>query len=399
VATVYSALNSRTPQVDFRLFRYGAGAYQEYPDDFTTLERGRGYFFISKSSLSINMGNQIAPSNHRSDLEQIALQTGWNLIGNPYPVMINWGNVKTLNGFTTDAIRWNGSGWVPVGDILPFQGVFVFVNTATNLTIPFHGQTAPGGRTEDEFSTNLADANWLVKLNLRQGEIDNSLNGVGMHPEASVETDRFDFYHPPRFANYAELHFPHPQHMLGAFARDVVPTTDEFVWRFTAEASLDDEAELYWNNTEFGNNDIELFLYDVRNNKVVNMREEDRYAFSPGQSKEFKVYYGVDIREKIGPDQIEVFAPYPNPFGLKEPVKFAIGLPEGMPRYAVEMVIRNSMGQSVFNYADDLTPGVHTVSWDGRQPGGDTPPQGFYVYTVKAGNRNFTGKILFLNNQ
>jgi hypothetical protein len=130
------------------------------------------------------------------------------------------------------------------------------------------------------------------------------------------------------------------------------------------------------------------------------MREENRYAFAPNQSKQFKIYYGVDIRGRIGPDEIQVLAPYPNPFGLKQPVTFSIGLPEnpGSKKYAVNLVIRNSMGQQVFTYGDQLNPGIHTVTWDGRRPDGETNAQGFYVYTVKAGNRTFTGKILFLNS-
>jgi hypothetical protein len=392
----------------YRIFRYeSTQSYAEGPGDFNTIDRGKGYFIIqaaNRSNVVLKMGPQQAPSNHRASLQQLTLHNGWNLIGNPYTVPINWDNVKAFpgnNGGSLGQLKvYSSSGYANATQLEPFQGAFVNITGNQTVTIPFLGQTTPGGREKPEFVTDISQPNWKVGLAISQGDLTSQLSEFGMHPVAAVQFDETDDFNPPPLFDFVEINFPHPEHQLGAFATDIVNPQPEYVWRFNADVSQPDDAELSWNNKLFGNNNVELYLYDVQNNRVINMREDNRYVFTPNQSKQFKIYYGVDIRERIGPDEIQVLAPYPNPFELKQPVTFSIGLPEnpGSKKYAVNLVIRNSMGQQVFAYGDQLTPGIHTITWDGRRPDGQANTQGFYVYTVKAGNRTFTGKILFLNS-
>lgn len=392
----------------YRIFRYESSqSYVEGPGDFNTIDRGKGYFIIqaaNRSTKVLTMGSQQAPNNNRSSLYQMSLHNGWNLIGNPYTVPINWDDVKAFTGNNGSALGqlkvYNSSGYSNATQLEAFQGAFVNVTGNQTVTIPFLGQTTSGGREKPEFVTDISQPNWKAGLTISQGELTNQLSEFGMHPVASVAFDETDDFNPPPLFDFVEINFPHPEHQLGAFATDIVNPQPEYVWRFNADVSLPDVAELSWNHELFGANNLELYLYDVQTNRVINMREENRYAFAPNQSKQFKIYYGVDIRERIGPDEIQVLAPYPNPFGLKQPVTFSVGLPEnpGSRKYAVNLVIRNSMGQQVFTYADQLNPGIHELTWDGRRPDGEASAQGFYVYTVKAGNQTFTGKILFLNS-
>jgi len=392
----------------YRLWRYESNqSYAEYPADFNTIDRGKGYFIILAQPLNtvvLKMGSQQAPSNQRSSLFQMTLHNGWNLIGNPYTVPINWDDVKNFTGNNGSALGtlkiYGSSGYQNVTQLEPFQGAFVNVTGNQTISIPFLGQTTPGGREKPEFVTDISQPNWKVSLTMRQNNLVNQLSEFGMHPVAAAGADETDDFNPPPFFDFVEINFPHPEHPLGAFATDIVNPQPEYVWRFNADISQPDDVELSWNHELFGNNNLELYLYDVQNNRVINMREENRYVFSPDQSRQFKIYYGVNIRERIGPDEINALAPYPNPFEVNQPVTFSIGLPEnqGNKKYSVNLVIRNSMGQPVFSYGDQLYPGIHDITWDGRRPDGEANAQGFYVYTVKAGNRTFTGKILFLNS-
>ncbi len=392
----------------YRIFRFeSTGNYAEGPDAFNTIERGRGYFIIqaaNRSNVVLKMGSQTAPNNHRGSLYQMALTSGWNLIANPYTVPINWDDVKAFPGNTGGSLGqlkvYGSSGYSNATQLEPFQGAFVNITGNQNPTIPFLGQTTPGGRQKPEFVTDIGQPNWKVGLTIRQGELVNQLSEFGMHPVAQVGADETDDFNPPPLFDFVEINFPHPEHQLGAFATDIVNPQPEYVWRFNADVGQPDDAELSWINDLMGNNNLELYLYDVQTNRVINMREENRYTFNPDQSKQFKLYYGINIRERIGPDEIQVLTPYPNPFSLKQPVTVSIGLPENPSnsKYAVNLVIRNSMGQPVFSYGDQLSPGIHNLTWDGRRPDGEASAQGFYVYTVKAGNHTFTGKILFLNS-
>jgi hypothetical protein len=393
----------------YRLFRWEAGsqAYDEYPN-FNIVDRARGYFLIQsadRNTVVLKMGSQTAPANSRASLYQMQLSDGWNLIGNPYTVPINWDDVKDFTGNNGGAlgtlkIYSGSSGWQDAIQLEPFQGAFVNATGDQTVTIPFFGQTTSGGREKPEFVTDISQPNWKVSLTLRQGDLTNQLSKFGMHPVAAVHVDETDDFNPPPLFDFVEINFSHPEHPLGAFATDIVNPQPDYVWRFNADVSRPDDTELLWNNELFGNNNIELYLYDVQTNRIINMREENRYLFSPDQSRQFKIYYGVNIRERIGPDEINVPPPYPNPFEVNQPVTFSIGLPEnpGSKKYAINLVIRNSMGQPVFTYGDQLDPGIHNITWDGRRPDGEGNAQGFYLYTIKAGNRTFTGKILFLNS-
>jgi hypothetical protein len=402
----------------YRLVEYDNSSkeWTEYPD-FNTIARGRGYFIIMNSDISavkLKMGSQKSETNNRSSLAtmyDLVLQPGWNLIGNPYPVAIDWNDVLTLNsnptGVAGELKVWGGSADegsysnLANGELAAYQGAFVLHSgsSAVTLNVPFLGQTSPGGRIHQEaFTKNLADQKWRLPLELRQGENEYLLGGLGMHPEADASIDRFDDFNAPAFGEPFEINFTHPEHKWGDFARDIVPTSSNHVWRFTVKSGETENSELNWDNTGFGDNDIELYLYDVRRNTIVDMREDAKYKFSSAQSKEFKIYYGHDLRERIGPDEIAVDKPYPNPFTSKEGVKIIVGLPDNLvTSYAVEMTIRNSVGLEVHNQKNNLSPGLHTLTWTGRKAENELQPSGFYFYTIKVGAQSFTGKVILTN--
>ena len=60
-----------------------------------------------------------------------------------------------------------------------------------------------------------------------------------MHPDALSSKDRYDEITVPRFFDYLEINFMHPEYPAPKFARDVVPTQDQFVWDFVVENNLD----------------------------------------------------------------------------------------------------------------------------------------------------------------
>ncbi len=83
---------------------------------------------------------------------------------------------------------------------------------------------------------------------------------------------------------------------------------------------------------------------------------------------------------------------YPNPFNPTTTINIA--LPEASN---VVLTIYNALGQEVRTLKTDyLNAGNYSVTWDGMDNSGNTISSGLYIYTMTAGNHNFSKKMLML---
>ncbi len=83
---------------------------------------------------------------------------------------------------------------------------------------------------------------------------------------------------------------------------------------------------------------------------------------------------------------------YPNPFNPTTTINFA--LPEAGN---VALTIYNALGQEIRTLKTDyLNAGNYSVTWDGLDNAGNGIPSGIYIYTMTAGNHNFSKKMLML---
>jgi len=83
---------------------------------------------------------------------------------------------------------------------------------------------------------------------------------------------------------------------------------------------------------------------------------------------------------------------YPNPFNPTTTIAFA--LPEANN---VVLTIYNALGQEIRTLKTDyLNAGNYSVTWDGLDNSGASIPSGLYIYTMTAGDQNFSKKMLML---
>ncbi|SVA60669.1 uncharacterized protein METZ01_LOCUS113523, partial [marine metagenome] len=95
---------------------------------------------------------------------------------------------------------------------------------------------------------------------------------------------------------------------------------------------------------------------------------------------------------KLIPDQFALHQNYPNPFNPKTDIRF--DLPEASQ---VEIVIFNLMGKKIRTISSgEMTPGYHSLIWDGTNDLGTLAATGMYFYTISAGDFRATKKMLFL---
>jgi hypothetical protein len=78
------------------------------------------------------------------------------------------------------------------------------------------------------------------------------------------------------------------------------------------------------------------------------------------------------------PESYYLAANYPNPFNPETRIEFHL------PKTTrVELSVYNLLGQRVSTLVNGvLSPGEHSVSWDGRDAQGNSQPSGIYFYRI-----------------
>ncbi|HEX8041875.1 MAG TPA: T9SS type A sorting domain-containing protein, partial [Chryseosolibacter sp.] len=387
VGVIFNEFSALTNKVDYRLITYGTtNKWAEYPDDFSTMSRGLGYFINVKSdpgSIPLFNGLQ-APANSRSTLFQVNLKAGWNMVGNPYLTPISWDDVATLNGLSgTEAqLKTFSSGSYSNDQTLAaYEGGFVFMSAAKTISIPFLGQTSSGGRRGvPTLGEDISAESWALPLLINQGELSYTLGGIGMAPDANVSIDNYDDLTPPRFINFLEMNFSHPEHIAGNFTREIVPTQQNYTWEFTVNSNLQGMAELDWNNAPLAASAKDLFLLDISTQQLVNMKETGTFRFDPKESSRFRIYYGDNLN--LAPERVQLGKAYPNPTSGSTSIPFS--LPEtGGLNQSVSLQIMDAMGRPVLTVKEgQFNPGYYEAAFDAKEL-----MNGFYTYRLSVKNR------------
>ena len=285
------------------------------------------------------------------------------MIGNPYLTAINWSDVVAFNSLTGTANqlkKYSGGNYSNGTSLSPFEGGFVQVGADIQISIPFQGQTAPGGRQTEMI---FGDGDWVLPITLRQNELENTFGGIGMHKRASVSFDALDDINAPRFFDYLEMNFDHPDHYAKKFARDVVPTQEEYVWQFTVDSNVKGEAQLTWDNIDFANSEKELYLLDETAQTLVNMRETKRFIFNPSVSSRFTVFFGTNVKSKIKPSKVVLGNAFPNPTTGITTIPFS--LPDYTTGYQVQLEVFDMMGRKINTIIKGIfNPGFYNSEWD-----------------------------------
>lgn len=396
VSTIFDELGA-PDKSKWRLLTYkDQSSWAEYPADFTTLSTGVGYFINALNPPTIAIEGATSPNYNKQNQFSKDLQPGWNLIGNPYPFTVTWAEVLAASGNPTGVAsikNFNGT-YAVTTQLKAYEGGFVFNSGSNKVTVKFPITAAgAGGRMEGALPSDIDADNWVAPISLTVGNLTSTLGGVGMNPQASESVDDFDDVTAPRFIDYVEMNFPHPEHFAKNLDRDIVPTADEHTWEFTVDSNLDGQASLSWDNTAFGEGGKELYLFDEALQELVDMRASDRYAFDKGVSTRFKVYYGTGLEAKIKPSRVTLGKAYPNPTSGKSVIGFT--LPENSGGYQVTVDVYDILGNKAATLVNGrYTAGFYSTEWDAS----DRAADGVYIYRLVVGGQNgseaHAGKII-----
>ena len=357
----------------WRLFEYTTTGNKEKKSG--TLERGKGYWFIKSTPVDISTGagSMALPNNEAFG---IALDTGWNLIGNPYTFSVSMEDIRTYAKncditFNTEAtITYNDGNLITQNatELRPYEGVFIKVDSPDTLYIPYELNMPTcntGGRIAAPLSVdNPIDAPaWWVPLHIQAGGLRNELGGLGMHPLASINTDDFDGSNVPRFQDYIDVNFKDQTENI---AKDITATASEYTWAFEVQTSLiGEEVTLEWDNTYFGDNGKTLWLLDERTKQLTDMRLHKNYSFTGEASRPFSIYFGDldQLQATVLPEQASLGMPYPNPNQGFFKVPFI--LPKGRTSYQVSLTLHDVAGKQIAEILQEKMPaGLYEASID-----------------------------------
>ena len=408
ISTVFSELGD-ADNTKWRMIRYkdDNSDWDQYPTNFSSFKQGDGYFINVKTppSTGVRIEGTVAPSNNKTSLFPLTLKPGWNQIGNPYTFPMKWSEVLAANTNTstvTTCKTFSNGSYISGDQIAAYEGAFI-LNTGTiavNISVPIvtslsGGRVASDSQPEPKQELyDIGQEEWIVPISIKAGEIENLFGGVGMRNGASLSVDEFDDFNPPPIAEYVEMSFPHPEHFIKKSTRDVVPVQQEYKWEFTIDTNLDEPFELRWDNTKFGDNEKELFLFDTNNGTLVDMRKQDIYRSANGKSTKFELHFGENLEGKIMPNQIFLGDAYPSPGSGDISIPFT--LPENQTSFKVGLDIFDQLGRKITNLVDQSLPsGFYTSIWESNKA---YLNDGIYVYklTVVNGRKveNYTKKII-----
>ena len=345
---------------------------------------GEGYFFIAEEPREIRVGEAVL---NTQDPFTINLRAGWNLIGNPYNVDLDWNSILETNG-VTDQVRSlrvfdpeNPETWPESTLLQKFEGAFVQADQDINLTVSFMDVPNSAGRSSTAGRTK-SGPEWLVPITVEQGS-KRRTGGVGMDATATHALDRFDELVLPRWIEFLELNFPHPGEKFGNYNTDVVPLSESGNWSFEVSSSQAGPATLRWDANDVAVATMKLF--DVQNAKVIDMTQQSSYEFQVQGTAQFKLMYSSSQGAAFEFEKIRTYDVYPNP--VTTSFKIPMTIPNRQGDQTVSVSITDVSGQLVWSGQPiAVHPGFHEVEVE--RPSGVGP--GIYLYKVIVRNATTT---------
>ena len=381
-------------KTQWRLFHFKGNKYIEYPDNITTLELGKGYWFNAKEKIDIKPGAGELSKANQSTPFQITFEKGWNQIGNPYPFNIDWNVIKNANQVAGLNGLWLfEKGAYAKKDVLAtWKGAFVFSDNGGTVNFPVTAKTLTAGKIKaNELLPKIDEEAWLLPLALSFNGMD-QISSIGMHPDANTSKDRFDEITMPRFIDYLEMDTYHEEFFAHNFSSDIVPTTSTASWIFTvASSQKGNEATIVWDHQALFNSHAKIALLDLQTQTLVDMKTTGIYRFSWTEGRQFKILYSKD--GELLPGITLLGNAYPNPFNAAVTIPFMLQQDEAN----LEVVIYDMLGRKVkVITTPNNKAGIHNLEWTGGNEQGDAVESGMYFYQLRSekGTLSSTKRLL-----
>lgn len=402
---------------EWRFLRYKQGKNLDYLNDelrISEVRPGEGYWFISKNEIKFVLDEEGIKSFDYSLTKPFKLQLkqGWNQIGNPFPINLNWNHIVSLptnvsaSALLSKLYALSGQLESPFKEtdlLAKYEGGFVFADEDTEVLFPVtvseYTEDAPTALSVTRSSTmaseeyQTTETNWLLPIELTQGELINKESGIGMNRSARYGKDSYDRVTMPRFAEYVELN-ARAENFAFDLSKSIVPSQSEFVWRLTVASSSDEAVVLKWNPQTIYNLNATLILHDESTNTLLNMAKVSSYTTTSDAN--ITIYYTTNQVAEF--EQIKLGEAFPNPFThtLSIPVDFSLYEPSNAQLSITDLQGR-TLVRKEFQF-EGGERGLSNIEWNGLTTNGESLQPGMFMYTVSIVRKDYTavykGKII-----
>jgi hypothetical protein len=200
-----------------------------------------------------------------------------------------------------------------------------------------------------------------------------------MNELASEEYDVYDGLSMPSFfGTYLDVN--HAKQWNGnSFSKDIVPTAENYIWNFSLASSGEETIITFsWDNSYFQGSHKQLYLWDVTQQRSVDMKQQSSYTFEKNLSNRFKVVFGSEdfVKKNTDVTELVLHRLWPNP--AHDDVNIGFTLPRTRPEHDVNLEMVDTMGRKVRKFSRSFPAGYNLVNWN---CGSEAP--GLYLVTIK----------------
>ncbi len=366
-----------------------------------------------------------------SAADSLAVERGFNLVGNPYGATIDWDDgvnwTKTnmdntiyiwdpsASGGFGEYKYWNGfAGSLGDGLIAPFQALWVKASAANpELTVKHEAKTTGGTYVTDRSGTE--ETHPIIELILESGSLQ-SKTYITFSENADRFKDRYDAYRLTPFTNtFLKLYTSFGKgtqlsinNLPEKFGKTVeIPV---YTGGFMNAEPLNGTFTLSWPNLTNIPEGWRITLIDKARGEEVNFDTESSYAFTVTSAAKFKANGGVQASYSLMqnadehkarfalqispgaatgdiPEKLVLYQNFANPFSNSTKIEFGLPL-----QNEVRLVIYDILGRRVRVLCDQqYEAGYHSITWNP-----DRLASGVYLYVLKAGGKTKSKKMTYI---
>jgi hypothetical protein len=390
----------RVPGV-FLFATWDLARYVFYPTAPANIFRlGRGYFMAYKTNLPLSIQGTAADPTRPFD---IALNPGWNLIGDPFNLDIDWTKVDVVVGgnpiphdqavaqgiIGNSLYTYISGGYALDFKLSAWKGYWVRAFQNCTLRVDplndLYGRAASVGTSR---AVLQGGSGWSANLRVTVGRARDEDNYFGVSSRAVDGYDGFKAEKPPVFGDrYVYLTFDHEDwgDKSGGYGVDVRSASAAAKsWEFSVRTNVaDSTASLTWPNTATVGRGVTLTLTDLATGAVRDMRSGSAYTWQTGDTPGVR-RFRIDAAPagRIGLRVTDIIARQaPNRAAGGVTISYNLSMAAG-----VEVRILSGSGSSVRRLTGRVTraAGINQVSWDQKNDQGVALPSGAYLVEIRA---------------